>query len=303
MKLQFRDDVSIIIVSMQKVKVFLQSMVHALLPRRLPYHAFSKKSPVFALWYLVGILTITYFFFLMAFWVIYNPLNTFSQMMNSIRNAIQTTSPSLTVTIANGKMKSNYDRPYLWWANIGNKKVLAMVVDDSASAQKIQQYQSLTLLTPGEFVVRTPQKSFITFAFPQQNRYVITKTTAIVWYDQLFRWYKIGIMTVSILLLTAFPILYICTYMLTTVIVSFAVFLFYRFKREHISFRLIFHLSSFAITAPLLIYLILCLLFPVFLALPGVFLILDFFFVIAAVHQVNFDNRKERQQKTIHDKR
>ena len=221
-------------------------------------------------------------------------------MMNSVRTAVQNTPSSLTVTIANGKMRSNYDRPYLWWATIGTKKVLAVVVDDSASAQKIQQYKSLTLLTPREFVVSTPQKSFITFAFPQQNHYLITKTTATVWYGQLLQWYKIGIMTLSILLLTAFPILYICTYMLTAVTVSFAVFLFYRFKREHVSFRKILHLSSFAITAPLIMYLLLCFFFPFFLALPGVFLILYGFFVIAAVHQVNFDTRKEIHQKTIY---
>ncbi len=268
-------------------------MKRSLIPQRLPYYAFTKVSPSFALWYMIGFLALSYFFFLMAFVIVYQPYQKINTLLESFSESIHTTSPDLTITIRKGFMKTNYNRPYFWWVTFDGQKKLAFVVDDSASSSKITQYQSLALLTPSELVIRTPQNSFISFPLSSQTSLLVNKTSALAWFQQFTQLFHKAIIFLSVFSVLVFPILYICIYIVCALTVSTALYIFYRFRREPIQFGYILKLSVFAVTTPLLLYLIICLFFPFFLALPGIFLVAYLLFTLAAVHRSRLDARKE----------
>lgn len=300
MKLQSFLPVSIIIVSMQKVKMFLYSAKQSLLPKPLPYHTFSKISKVKSFWYFIGIVTVSYFFFLMAFVIIYRPYQSLDQLIEHVGESVNHIPSNLTIHVSDGMMITNYNHPYFAWIRLGSRPILAFVADDSAAPNKILIYRSLTLLTPRQFVVATPQDTFIAFPISQTIHLVINQTSVLSWYAQALQWYRTGILIASLLFFTSIPALFILTHLIYLFGISCVIYILYKFRREILPFGYIVKISAFAITTPLLLYYMGALLFPFLLAVPCVFVVGYCIFAFFAVHTAHRDHTHEKVHTYIH---
>lgn len=179
----------------------------------------------------------------------YNPKKV-NSLLSTLSTNLSQYPDDLIVSIHKGRLVTNNNRPYLLWLDQNDKKNLLLVIDETATQNKIRQYNSSALLTAQELVVN---ESSIPLGYlddqkltkQEVNQFVQTIDKARSLLPVLF---VVGALLLLILTpLASFVITFI--YLLIASVIVFLVFKV--FFQKHFHFRKIFQVSFHAITFPL----------------------------------------------------
>lgn len=242
---------------LKKVKAFFHSFLNSLIPQSEYYRKIVRSPFSSSLSYFLVIVFILNLSFVASLIVKYSPIK-INVVMTEVINSLNNYPDGLTINIHKGRLITNNNRPYLFWVNHQNKENLILVVDESASPQKIQQYKSYFLFTPQYFVFNNLKNNSV-FSVPLSyfDDYKITKQTvtslvkSISLFQNILPLISIAVLLILIIFLPMASLLVMFTYI---VISSFVVFLLFKLlTRKHFHFKKILQVSFHAATLPLLL--------------------------------------------------
>ncbi len=244
---------------MKKVKTFFHIFVNSLLPQDTYYPKLLKVPFYFSLQYFTVLVFILSFIFVTSISLRLSPLKINSLLGNLAAN-LNKYPNDLVININKGTMTTNYDRPYFLWldSDEADTNHLLLVVDQEATPQKINQYDSAILLTRKNIVFKnTGTADLKIIPMKTVDNDTITKSTV----DSV----KNTILSINKLVLLAYPLLFLVFFLFLTLVSFFSnvlyvlisagvVYLFYHFFIQHKSrpkFVKTFQISMHAITLPM----------------------------------------------------
>src|SRR3990167_1829056 len=141
--------------TMQKIRTFRHAFRHSLVPLDDYYKRLRKNPPLaFSLKYLLGLAALVA--------LVYTSVTTISfvsayppQKLQTMLTSIQSSYPdNLVITVNdNGRLTSNYDRPYTMFIDIDGVPTSVFTVDPKAQPEQIAAYDSRLLVKEQEMVV------------------------------------------------------------------------------------------------------------------------------------------------------
>lgn len=244
---------------MEKVKVFFDMFAKSLLPQHPSYSHFAKSSFKKSFGYFLVLI-----FFLNALYAsyvifTYSP-KTVRSMFQELKRMLVNYPADLFIKIDQGSMITNYDRPYMVWSEYGGKKRLVIVVDESATIQKMDDYPTLILLTQTDLIIKGMGKNQSNIIIPLNHIEKRTITKEVV--SQYEKIAENVLAFLPLLYLVFIFIIYVVVPTLSlfkmsvflgvAAIILFLFFKLYNKRRlEHIRFFEIFKIGFYAITLPL----------------------------------------------------
>ncbi len=288
----------------RKVKTFFHVFQGSFFPHAVYYRKITRSPFSFSLKYFISLIFILNFIFFCYVVLKYNPtrLNNFLVNLTQVTRSIP---KELVININNGALFTNYNRPYFFWLKNKDKKNLLLVIDETASPEKIDTYNSYILITNREIVIKkklSSLKDFRIFPLKNFNKKIIdqkdfqkTATFFTFLHNFFYFFYFIAIFCLFIFL----PLLSLGITFFYLTIISLLVYLFFKtYYHKKIHFKKTLQLSFHAVTLPLLLDYFLMIFKPTFpvnihsqLSIPAplIFLILLTIFVFAAVYEAYQD--------------
>ncbi|NTU46622.1 DUF1189 family protein [Candidatus Roizmanbacteria bacterium] len=138
---------------MKKVKGFLAWYRESLLPQYPFYHRLLKKRLRISLLYGIAMILVSYYTYISIYIIVRQPIQSMGSTIEAVEQSLHTYPSDLVIRIQKGVVFSNYDRPYFLWATEQGKKRLLAVLDTSADAWSIHDYQSELLLTGHQLIL------------------------------------------------------------------------------------------------------------------------------------------------------
>jgi len=241
---------------MKKVKAFLHIFLNSLIPNASYYRKILNTRFFFSF---------KYFFFLIALLssiLIFNLLNKYSlpkivHWFGQVNKIIDQFPSDLNLFINNGSLITSYNRPYfIWVKDEKNKLRLLLVVDESASLEKINQYQSMALLTKTDLFIKQnnqlkkiPLTAFEKITVNKEKLKLLKEKISFI--NKLLYPLYFGIFILIIILIPLFSLIINVVYIF---IASLIVFILLKLKPEKkYHFKKIFQISLHASTFPLLV--------------------------------------------------
>jgi len=290
---------------MRKVKTFFHIFINSLIPQHSYYHKLSRSTFFFSFKYFLCLILFLNIFYLLFFFIKINPLEV-KLFINNLTNSLARFPEDLTINIKNCNLVTNYNRPYLQWLNYDqNKKQLLFVVDETATPEKINQYNSYVLITASNLVIKNPEDKNGFRIFPISNlSATIDKKTVSNLNTILNTIIGKLIILISLLMIFFLPPFGLLIALFFLFICSLLVFLICRFVLKKISFARIFQLSLHSSSLPLITVYFLMLL-PLFFntpirILPHIFFLLNIVFLISAVYETFLDHTDKSINRHSH---
>lgn len=162
----------------EKVKTFFHIFKNSLIPECSYYHKLLKIPFSFSLKYLVSLIVTLNLLFTLFLFIKVNPIKIGSLAKNLVAN-LEKYPNDLVISVHRGQLSTNYDRPYFLWLDSADSKHLILVIDEYATADKINEYNSSTLITRNEIIFKNdnvPAKEKIV-SFKSLSDQTITKDT------------------------------------------------------------------------------------------------------------------------------
>ena len=205
-------------------------------------------------------------------------LNKFKQNINSLDKLPK----NLIININNGFLSTNNPMPVLVWS--GNKMLIA-VIDETATDDKINQYQSKILLTSTSLVIRDGINKNISLPYTNSN-IKITKDTIIKIKSLLLNIIPLMIVLISFYFIILHPIFITIFLTIFLSFLSFIAMMIYKSKFKKITFQKTFQISIHAITLPIIIYAVLMSFNNMILNILSsyIFLLLSFAFILISIY-------------------
>lgn len=148
-----------IICVIRKVKVFFHNFQKSLLPQPAYYRYVARSPFIQTLRYIIVLLFLLNIIIFVLGLYQFNPIK-ISNSVQTLITSLEKYPSNLVINIHNGSLLTTYNRPFLYWIDFGEKTRLLVVVDETATPEKINEYQSDILITSREFVLHnTQQKS------------------------------------------------------------------------------------------------------------------------------------------------
>lgn len=205
-------------------------------------------------------------------------LKNFKQLTNTLDNLPN----NLIININNGYLSTNQSMPILFWKE--NKKLIA-VIDESATNEKINQYNSKLLLTSTNLVIDDGLKNTVALPYTKTN-IKITKEEIINLKSTILKVIPLIIALASFyfIILNPFFITIFLTFYLG--LISLIAFLIYKTNIKKITFKKILQISLHAVTLPVIVYMVLMSLNNMLLNILStyIFLLLSFAFILISIY-------------------
>lgn len=277
---------------MKKVKTFLHIFANSLLPNRAYYQKILKAPFSFSLKYFLALILALNFIFVIFLSVKLNPWKV-NQVFNDLINSLEQFPENLSITIKNGYLMTNHYKPYFLWFDHQTSKRLLLVVDETASPKKIQEYNSDILVTSREVIVRNPQNTFEQkmIKLASLNIDSINKATARNAQLSIATIRRFFLFTYPLLLFLAFIVLVITSFLTTLLYlivacsVVYLVYLFFLRKKGRPKFSQVLHTSFHSITTPIVLNYLLGMFYLGIPLLPLFFLLLITVFTLAGLYE------------------
>lgn len=284
----------------RKVKTFFHVFRGSLFPQPAYYHKITKASFSFSLKYFISLIFILNLIFVSYLIVKYNPGKS-NRFLSNITREINLIPKEFVININQGNLFTNHNRPYFFWSMYNNRKKLLLVIDETASPDKINIYNTYILVTGREIVIKNDSSASNTFkilslknigrrSFDKKDFEKIAIVLATI-SKLLYVFYIIAIPFLLILL----PFLSIIITLIYLIIISLIVYLFFKtYYHKRIHFKKTLQLSFHAVTLPLVLDYFLMIFEPtipanirlkLFIPTPLAFLIILAMFVFAAVYE------------------
>lgn len=257
--LQFISNIFTIIITMPKVKTFLHVFINSLFPYGVYYKKILHTRWPFSLKYFATFLVALHIIFALVLFLITVTFNqNVAKLSANLVDMLNSYPSDLVITIKQGRLMTNYDRPYLLWFHDDNVPTPVLAVDEFAAPQQILRYQALVLLHGQGLTIYNPQKNMITtYPFSPYANYTITKQRLTLLYKFIFdrlslRW------PLLILIYTALQVVAAVVFLLATLLYFGLLSLIalpiarYILKMHHVHYKKIWQISLHTSTLPLI---------------------------------------------------
>lgn len=279
-----------IILSMRKVKTFLDTFLNSLIPHHPYYYTLLHKKFAHSLLYFFTFVAVSYLCFLTIFSLRYHPYSTTYATLNNFIESVETFPSNLMITVNKGIVHTNYGRPYFMWMNQDNKKILLFVVDEHATEKEVSQYRAISLVGHDAVYI----KNVDTNTYDKHSLDTLTTRVdreSIANYSQVFR--NINA-TFSILfpVVTIFvvPVLIAFIGFVSIALIAVAVHLFGRsFTKRKLSYKKAVQIGLHAMTLPTIIIYTLAFINPRFPTFQ-LYALLITIFTVFAVHETYWES-------------
>lgn len=279
-----------IIFRMTKVKKFVKTLGNSLVPDAYYYRKIAHLPFHFSFSYLLTLILLLNLIFTILLAIKFFPTKS-SKMISNLVSALEAFPKELKVQIDQGNLITTYNRPYFMWMNDGAKKKLLLVIDESATAVKIDEYKSNVLITSNEIVIKNNKNvvSLPLSRLPFQN---ISKQEVVQWanrlksINQLWPFIFLPVLMIVFIFLSIGSTLSTLFYLIIASFVNLIVYRLILVKK--FAFKKIWQLSFHAVTLPLILDYGLMIFKTQ--PLPILFLILSSVFVFCAIYEAYLDN-------------
>ena len=164
---------------MVKGKAVVGSFIHVLVNSFFPKLDYYQKLPktrfLFSFKYFVALIFILNTILLSIFLIKIATSFDLKQVQQSLYKSLDSYPADLTITIKNNRLMTTYDRPYIMYFNYNGVPHPLIVVDEFATAEKINSYEAAILLTRDGFAVRQNEDNIQFYNYKQNNAVSISK--------------------------------------------------------------------------------------------------------------------------------
>lgn len=240
----------------KKVKTFLHVFTNSLIPQAHYYSKIPHTHFSFSFKYFISLILILNFILIVSFVARFNPVKINMYIDRSI-SGLEKFPAGLNITIKNGVLLTNYNRPYFLWTDYLNKKKLLLVIDESATPQKIETFGSLFLLTRQELVFKNIRDNRSPSVIPLSSvsDQSITKSTVkrlVKSLNVLKTFLPILYLGLIVGLIIITPVASFVINIIYLLLINLIVFLFFKlFITKKLHFKKTFQISLHAATLPL----------------------------------------------------
>jgi len=241
---------------MKKVKAFLHIFLNSLIPNASYYRKILNTRFFFSFKYFLSLII------LLSLVLIFNLLNKYSppkiiHWLTQINKTIDQFPSDLNLFINNGSLITSYNRPYFIWVKDEKSKLrLLLVVDESASLEKINQYQSMALLTKTDLFIKQnnqlkkiPLTAFEKITVNKEKLKLLKEKISFI--NKLLYPLYFGVFILAVLLIPFFSLMINIAYAFFASVIVFVLLKLKPEKKYHL--KKIFQISLHASTLPLLI--------------------------------------------------
>ncbi|MDH7476464.1 MAG: DUF1189 family protein [Microgenomates group bacterium] len=290
---------------MKKVKTFFYVLKNSIFPQSSYYHKLKKTPFVFSLKYFFALMLFLNFVFLFLILLQIN-LQALLSFKNSLINNLNEFPNDLTISINRGSLITTLNRPYFLWLDNFGKKNLFLVIDESATPDRIKEYGANFMLTK-KYLVINKKYFFSSTPLSNINFSININRQMILWSLDLIKkyWFKL---LITFFVFSFFLFLFISFlvgffYLILASLIVYLTFLLISIK---LPFKKIFQLSLHSSSLPLLINYFFgwLILFPGLLKfqlikvnLSHSFLILVIIFLLGSVYTTFFEKRHAKIRK------
>jgi len=288
---------------MKKVKAFFYIFLKSLIPNYSYYTKILKTRFLFSFKYFVSLIVFLNFLLGVSLLYRYSPQK-INFWLKSVNSALANFPSDLNIFIDKGYLISSYNRPYFFWLRDEKERLkLVFVIDESASEEKINQYQTKALLTKTDLFIKEAGK-VKKIPLSSFNQIIFNKETLKIIRQRLFFIEKFFYIFYFFIFLFIFVFTFLFSFLVNLFylfIASLLVFVLLKLKPEKkYHFKKVFQISFHAATLPLFLdYLGFS--FPYFLPIrvrlpikpppfPLIFLFLLIIFIIIGVYEAYYNN-------------
>jgi len=244
---------------MQKVKAFFNIFFKSLLPNPLYYRKLLNTRFLFSFKYFISLIFFLNLILIGNLLIRYSPLK-INYWLNQINLNLSQFPSDLNIVIDKGFLISSYDRPYFFWLKDNKNRLrLIFVIDESAVPEKINQYQSMALLTKTDLVIKKKQEIH-KIPLSSFEQIIINKQIVNVFAQKISFFKKILYPIYFLVFILLIIIILTSSFFINLIYLSLAsmvAFLFLKLKplkpEKKYHFKKIFQISLHASTLPLLI--------------------------------------------------
>lgn len=265
----------------RKVKAFFSIFIDSLIPQPREYRSFIHRQFLFSFKYIsiyILILSSTLFFIYCIKIQPFSLISDISKSLSSFPN-------DLTISIKNGTVLKNYNRPYLMWLDHARKKSLLFMVEEQYPDQRLlDEFKPMIFLTQHMVIFRLNPTSGI-YNLTDKNNILLTKN----WFNTNSKYIKILLIlflpaAAVTFLFFIFSLISILTAISLMVLSLVGYILLHKLRHKH-SFQKILQVGIHSSTLPLLLTVVIMavqpkLSFPLYL-----FLILNLLFIGTAIYE------------------
>ena len=267
--------------NMRKIK---NTFINSLIPNKKFYKELLRKKLIYSFnYFLVFIFVLNLFFFIILTLKLNLPIN--YQNFKQFLNRFDEIPNSLIINIDNAHLSTTHNRPLLIWINNNGAKNLLAVLDETASAEKINLYDTPILLTSSEIIFMKGSKNYTTLGYPNET-IRITKDKIINAKNYVIMFLPFLVSILIFYFVAILPIILFLSSLIFLVMILLPIYLVFHLKNKKIKFEKVFQISLHSSTIPIIIFTILPLLSNVFLTLISfpLFIILEFLFICVSVY-------------------
>jgi hypothetical protein len=279
---------------MEKVKAFFNVFVNSLLPHYPYYHTLLKTKFADSFKYFFYMTFFMYLIFLLLYVQKYDLYNTFNEVTKNFSKSLQSYPSDLTITLTNGKLTTNYDRPYFMWMDYKDTKMLLFVVDPNANEQAMNTYKPISLITGSQFIARnlTDTNTYTVSTYDGLST-KLDKSKMMEFEGVVSAIIKAFILLMPLFVLIIFPLIAFGVNFFYALVTSLIVYFFARTKHKRLSYGKTLQLAFHAITLPLLVNYALGLVNLKLDVFPFAFFMLLLVFVSVAVYESHLEYPKQ----------
>lgn len=279
----------------KKIKAFFHIFLNSLFPNHNYYNKIKQVNLFFSIKYFLSLILIGCFLVILIF--TFNNF-IFRDSLGSLRRAIidnlENFPEDLVITIKNNKLKTNYDRPYIFW--LKNEKIVhpLIIFDERANEESLNQYNHGSfLITENKVVMKRNGKIY---SLPLKADDIVIDKNNITFLKEIVdkniqRFYYILplIIFFSFIFLSGF--FFFRSLFLLFLLSSFFYFVL-RIKKKAVRYSNVLQIGLHSNTTPLIYELLIFIIVWKYKFLPGYF-ILSLIFLIAAVYEVYFSTHHQ----------
>ena len=260
MKLHFFSDYSIIILSMKKVKHILAVFFHSFIPQDIYYPKLLHTRFSFSLKYYIVIVT---FFACVFAGIVFSWISpvTMGAYKDSIVHSLLTFPDDVKITVQNGVMESNQDKPFfLWIYHDDNPLFVFMAHTRNMSTESLLPHP-LFFMGP-DSIKFSHNGKMVAYPYDSSLSLSITKERLIPVVKKINTLFPLFMIILYVMIISIIPLLFVGGISLCILISSFLIYLLLRTFIPSIHLKKCIQACMHGTHIPLIIALLLYALFP-----------------------------------------
>lgn len=278
----------------KKFRTFTHILVQSSFPQKKYYLKIPKVRFLYSLKYIFSLFLLINFILLGALFVKFWTLGSIKNIKSALMQTLDEFPRDLVITIKNGQLMTTYDRPYIFYFEINGVPHPLIAIDEYASADKINNFQSLALLTRHGFTLKSDNDNVHFYKYHQTRpvtvgKHEVEKLKSFV--GRIFAILPFVSFIFVVALVPFFTIVTLFGRLLYLAVISLFVFFIFRLKSNKIVYKKVLQISIHATTIPIILETLL-LAFGISIGIPLWFLLLNIIFIVAGVYEAYFDTHR-----------